>query len=408
MRRALVIALLALTAAPAAQAATPTPVVKSVSPLRASIGEVMTITGRYFNPGEAQNTVVFINSAGKLAYVRADNATEDSMSLRLPSKLSRLLTVSGGTKVATKFRIKVISSKMGRIASGALAKPTIGPDVGGDCDKDGEPNPVDADDDNDFMFDDEEKKARTNPCVADSDGDKLLDGWEYLSALDFNSNALPYPGKRPYPNPLDGTDSKTDFDGDGMHAWAEHAMWWLGERKRPLSYSDGDQSTQPEAVTSSIWDILYPFGTLEDDERDFDGDGISNIYEYRMAEFEPWEGYPGTIRPNFLDRDTDGDGVADGADDQDHDDISNIVEFMQGTWVMNPCDPLNRLSRTCPRGFTPGEEPTRPELLCKSQTLVQGGTVLGFKEPEEEEGAEAPEADSEPGPGDIPCRTFLP
>ncbi len=42
----------------------------------------------------------------------------------------------------------------------------IGPDVGGDCDKDGTPNPTDTDDDDDFLPDSIEKTARTNPCVA--------------------------------------------------------------------------------------------------------------------------------------------------------------------------------------------------------------------------------------------------
>ena len=35
-------------------------------------------------------------------------------------------------------------------------------------------------------------------------------------------------------------------------------------------------------------------------------------------------GYPGT---NLADGDTDGDGVRDGADDDDHDDIPNLMEL---------------------------------------------------------------------------------
>ena len=47
-------------------------------------------------------------------------------------------------------------------------------------------------------------------CKADTDGDGVPDGYEYQSARDLNDDEyqepnkyLPYPGKRPYPNPLD-------------------------------------------------------------------------------------------------------------------------------------------------------------------------------------------------------------
>jgi hypothetical protein len=36
---------------------------------------------------------------------------------------------------------------------------------------------------------------------------------------------LPYPGKRPYPNPLDGNDAATDYDGDGLRGYLEHQLW---------------------------------------------------------------------------------------------------------------------------------------------------------------------------------------
>ena len=97
-----------------------------------------------------------------------------------------------------------------------------------------------------------------------------------------------------------------------------------------------------------MWNDWDHDGILSDDERDFDNDGLANIYEYWPADFEPWDpAFPGTLRPDFLDPDTDGDGVLDGADDQDHDDVSNIDELRNGTWTMNPCDPV--VSRTCPR-----------------------------------------------------------
>jgi len=370
-----------LVACPLAQARAPRPYVQSVSPLSASVGEAMTIKGFYFTPGYAENVVVFVARDGRVAYVRSEHSTKRTMTIHVPPKVNRLLKVVNGVKVPTRFRIKVISTRMSRLASGALSTPTIGPDVGGDCDNDGTPNPSDADDDNDLLPDTIEKTARTNPCVADSDSDSLGDGWEYISALDLNHNALPFPGKRPYPNAL-YADHEEDFDGDGLPAWAEYLMWWRGGHRYPIDYSDGDQTTVSTSPGENWWmDLQWPFDELSDDERDFDGDGLSNVTELTGLEFTPWKGYSSAIvRPDFLDADSDGDGVLDGDDDQDHDDFSNIAEFAAGTWAMNPCDPLHG-SRTCPRWVDPDHEPEMPEHLCMTMThrIYPDRPILGVE-----------------------------
>lgn len=385
MRRARAITLLSLTAlllvaVPAADARKPRPYVKSVTPLSASVGEEMTIEGFYFRPGYAENTVVFVSQDGRVSYVKSEHSTKTKINVIVPKKIERLLPVaSNGLQTPQKFRIKVIAKRMSRLAKRPLATPMIGPDVGGDCDKDGTPNPTDADDDADFLPDSIEETARTNPCVADSDGDKLLDGWEYLSALDLNDNALPYPGKRPYPNAL-FSDAAVDYDGDGLHAWIEHTLWWEGGRKYPLDYSDGDQQTVSVPTGTAIWNDWEYDGTLSDDERDWDNDGLANIYEYWSADFAPWEpSFPGTLRPNIMDPDTDGDGVLDGADDQDHDGFSNIDELKNGTWTMNPCDPI--ISRTCPRWLDDTLVPKRPKHTCITRSVLN---YEGIPDPNDE------------------------
>jgi hypothetical protein len=83
-------------------------------------------------------------------------------------------------------------------------------------------------------------------------------------------------------------------------------------------------------------DWSTPDGYLSDDERDEDADGLSNYFEVAGSlqgqrffnAFYPNEpkfkiDYAGT-QPD--DADSDGDGVLDGADDQDHDGYPNIVE----------------------------------------------------------------------------------
>jgi hypothetical protein len=122
---------------------------------------------------------------------------------------------------------------------------------------------------------------------------------------------------------------------------------------------------------------------VSDDERDEDGDGLVNYHETNGPMTADWwsgcypqEGeypikYAGT---KAFDADSDGDGILDGADDQDFDDVPNIMELSRNmagdiaiqagcggsgtynalapatTWVnpFNPCLP-DQLSRTCQR-----------------------------------------------------------
>ena len=147
----------------------------------------------------------------------------------------------------------------------------------------------------------------------------MSDAFEYQSAIDLNSGvgSLPYPGKRPYPNPL-FADPETDYDGDGLtRRPGVRAVALRRAASLPLSYSAGLKRT---------------VGPLDDDERDGDADGLGNWVEFNGPMTPKWwskeykqekpytETYSG---PSAIDPDSDGDGVLDGADDQDFDDWSN-------------------------------------------------------------------------------------
>jgi hypothetical protein len=174
----------------------------------------------------------------------------------------------------------------------------------------------------------------------------MSDAFEYQSAIDLNSGAgsLPYPGKRPYPNPL-FSDPATDYDGDGLSAAQEYLLWrYVGPNSLPLAYSAGLKRTA---------------GPTDDDFRDADADGLGNWDEFNGRMVPKWwdkmygetpydQPYSG---PNPLDPDSDGDGVRDGADDQDFDGWSNVDEIDRvagGPWLhpYNPCLP-DYTSPTC-------------------------------------------------------------
>jgi hypothetical protein len=222
-----------------------------------------------------------------------------------------------------------------------------------DVDRDGLDNRLDTDDDGDGLDDATEKAIKTNALVWDTDSDGVSDTYEYYSALDLNSLALPYPEKRPYPNPLDNSDANYDFDGDTLTVTDEYKAWRYTGSPIPLSYSDGDQWTGPGKLPATGANAPLDAnsdGTVSDDERDADADGASNWTEVHGPLSGPdwwnkWVAqmavkcsptytespYPGAPYKglSFVDADSDGDGLKDGADDIDHDGLTNAQESVR-------------------------------------------------------------------------------
>ncbi len=238
--------------------------------------------------------------------------------------------------------------------------------------------------------------------------------------------AYPYPKKLAYPNPR-YADAGTDFDGDFLTAGHEFLAWkrkaaadasWnnIGN----LWYSAGLQASQdtsaaapcvgmavpepfggkedypefdrsaPPAAPSYLPDNAFqnaeydiysldrfgrnaPNGCLDDSERDEDGDFLGNVEELlAQLSARSWWNSVHTENPykeeflgtDWLDADSDGDGVIDGLDDQDGDDFLNVEEVTRGSksntstgalsarnglWVdpFNPCLPAIN-SASCP------------------------------------------------------------
>jgi hypothetical protein len=432
-RGGLLVALTALlvpaVAGTTANAKTRSPVVTRITPKHVYVGETMTIRGHHFRRGLNKNTVAFKRSGAKAVFVTAAKGTTKMLRFTLPKRLERILLVKNGTATPTRLRVRVLAARFGKRYSKFSQSPIVGPekppappkpaavDPNGDCDGDGVVNSVDSDDDNDLLSDTLEKSLRLDECNVDSDRDGVEDGYEYQSAKDLNDDEdqaanryLPYPGTKPYPNPLDKTDADIDHDGDTLTLIQEYRLWkYSTDHGSPrtldrLTYSAGEQYSEsvraggtgnrvptlardnyPKQLNFLAWaadplhgydpvglaDVTAPWYTartayplldanrdghvsadeqyyyndgfatlggdtyLDDSERDEDGDGLSNFDEtrgcmnrslwdnlYRDEAPYPLE-YAGT---DLDDADTDGDGVLDGADDQDHDDVPNIME----------------------------------------------------------------------------------
>lgn len=354
---------------------TPLPVIQRVQPLRAEIGGTLTIVGRNFLPGRARNTVVFLREGAPAVFLKAGRSTRRRMKVKLTGKLAGfLIGRNNGEQGATRFRLRVLARRFGARFTPRRLSPIVRParTTGARSRETGPPAPTctlesarlapQSDADGDALVNDVELRIKTDPCRADSDGDAIPDGYEYESALDYNSRALPYPGKRPYPNPLDPSDAGTDYDGDGLWLSDEYAAWVrYGGSSFPLLYSDGTQTSGgPVQVTpQTAWADINGDGFHTDDEKDVDNDGLTNWDEAhgRMTPAwwreiwreEPWSelSYEKT---DWLDPDTDGDGLTDGPDDVDEDGWSNADDLHRGPWwsqPFNPCLP-DWQSRTCP------------------------------------------------------------
>jgi hypothetical protein len=354
----------------------PLPVIKRVRPLRLTIGATLTIVGRNFLPGRGRNTVVFFRDGAPAIFLKAGSATRTRIQVKLTSKLGNyLIGRNNGERGPTRFRLRVLSRRFGARFTPHRLSPVVLParrstprsrDTGPAapvCTLASAGAAPQADADGDALTNELELRIKTDPCAADSDGDAIPDGYEFESALDYNSRALPYPGKRPYPNPLDPSDASTDYDSDGLTLSDEHAAWALyGHSSFPLNYSDGTQTTGgPVQVTPETrWAELNQDGFLTDDEKDVDGDGLTNWDEAHGRMVPTWwsEAYPDEppytlpyLQTSWLDPDTDGDGLVDGLDDVDEDGWPNAADIARDRdhlWLQpfNPCLPDYR-SRSC-------------------------------------------------------------
>ena len=322
-------ALLVLPAAAgAATSGAPAPEITRVQPMRISIGGTLTITGRRFKAARLRNTVIFRAGDGRTAFVKPRRATSTRLVLRVPASVARLLRVANSRQRPTRLKLRVLAGKFSKFTPRRLSPVVTAAGEGDGTPGDGSPgSPTvvcdsDADHDNDLLSNSLELAIGTDPCLADTDNDQMTDGWEYWAAKDLNIKAVPYPGKRPFPNALDPSDgggagakfSSYDFDGDGLTTLEEYRAWrYTGSGldmsrlgvglESTLSYSDGTKfsraSDVPPApafqsasfgqpVPSQPFPATYNFesiyglgdaGIYRDDERDADADGLSNFLE---------------------------------------------------------------------------------------------------------------------------------
>src|SRR4051812_42941147 len=279
-----------LVASAPASAATKAPVINSISPMKLKVGQKLTVKGKYFLAGKGKTRVFFVRGRGGAAYAKSDSGTTTKLVVTLPAQLDKVLKGK-----ASRIQIRLLAKKFGALTT-ASKSPLVSPAAGGGTGGGGGgstsktcmPNDqavATNDSDKDGLNDALEVSVATDPCLADTDKDGVPDGYEYNSAQDLNSTVLfgtgpllPYPGKRPYPNAL-SQDQNVDYDGDGLSLGQEFALWAkYGDGQFPLTtYSDGRQVTKAVPVDPAYpWQNMDGDSVLNDGEQDADGDHLSN------------------------------------------------------------------------------------------------------------------------------------
>ena len=127
-----------------------TPTISKVAPKTTYVGKTLTIQGKYFTRGKGKNSVWFKRDRGKSLLVKADVSTTRKLQVVIPKALEKYMAIKAGQPVATRFRLRVLSSRLGKAYTSVSRSPLIGPeqpkddgskantDASGDCDGDGD------------------------------------------------------------------------------------------------------------------------------------------------------------------------------------------------------------------------------------------------------------------------------
>src|SRR4051794_16289661 len=380
LRRVAMMAALAALTLPAGQAdakakKVKSPVITSVTPMQAAVGQTLTIKGKNFRRGKGRNSVGFKRDGAAVVFVKADISTTKLLKVKLPARLEKAMPTKGDALVASRFRLRVLTSRLGKAFTSGRLSPTIAPHTvkvadpattpttpDADCDYDGTTNANDADDDNDLLPDTIEKLIGTDACNADSDADGIGDGYEFRSAVDLNDDEYQNPNQTVaapyalgYPNAL-LKDADVDYDGDGLRLAEEYKLWQattpvgartledIAGKATPLNYSDGMQYSvsvrnaggrRVPALVASTYDRWADFSNWLD---------VSGYRTVTLRDYDDWYAFTnsrldtysildvdrnGTVSAREADPlDYDGDDfLSDDERDEDADGLSNFVEL---------------------------------------------------------------------------------
>jgi hypothetical protein len=175
-----------------------------------------------------------------------------------------------------------------------------------------------------------------------------------------------------------------DVGGALLAGYGGQAEWWDPRTNFDIRDMDRVGGAVGEELTYYDFDQT---GRLSDSERDEDADGLTNWAETRgCMSATYWADVYDKETPYYItyagtrldDADSDGDGIRDGADDQDHDDVPNVMECSRVLASGLAADPADEEEGDLTRpwkGFVNPFNPCLPHVksrTCKRIVPVDG------------------------------------
>jgi len=223
----------------------------------------------------------------------------------------------------------------------------------------------------------ENGNGRRTPTLIAQGYDKQLQFLAWASGAGYASVGLSYVGEF-----YDTTD------------WDDIDDWWEPRNQYDIRDMNRDHTVQ-------AWEEIYydrdQTNRLSDAERDEDADGLSNWAETRGCMYRKyWDELYDKETPYYLtyngtrldDADTDGDGIRDGADDQDHDDVPNMMECSR-SWAGNQAEDDPDAQQANPhrpwKGFVNPFNPCLPHVKSRTcKRIIPTSTAWAPFNPEDE------------------------
>ena len=189
---------------------------------------------------------------------------EDAAGRRCPATLQKFFALKAGTPVPTRFRLRVLAAQFGKsfTATQALAD-RLGPRAA--VSHESRPTATDGDGDKATASTNTLRRATTTTtcsrgrCTRGSRPSAPMPcrratrrrrrrgrlrvpvgaSTSTTTSTRTRTTMLPYPGKRPYPNPL-FADATIDYDGDSLTLASEHDLWRYTLRRQPHGDAHAD------------------------------------------------------------------------------------------------------------------------------------------------------------------------
>jgi hypothetical protein len=265
------------------------PTITSVRPMTVSVGQTLEIRGKNFRRGKNKNTVVFKRDGARAVFVKAPVGTSKLLRLTVPSKLAEFFAIKAGAPTATRFRLRVLASRLGKKFTTTKLSPIVSPEppkpaapavaaADGDCDGDGLKNRVDSDDDNDLLDDGTERSLSLDPCNPDTDGDGVPDRFEF----DCDRNGVLNRDQADDDSDLLSDTVETSIATDPCRADTDADSVPDGYEFQSARDLNDDEYEDPNSYLPAPYKKPYPNPLNADQNDDHDGDTLTLSDEFRL------------------------------------------------------------------------------------------------------------------------------